>query len=106
MPRFTWFFDEQALAQASQPKLHAVHGGEAAASSDRGDYTTGFAPLSDNINYSLLISARLSTLSGSTCGRGSRYCDSLLAGVYDESLAAQETYERQSEFTRELYGQT
>ena len=44
-------------------------------------------------------------LFGASSGRGSRNCDPLLAGVDDESLAAQKTYERQSEFTSELYGQ-
>ena len=90
--------DEQVLHLAG---TQLENGG----SSNRGDYTTGCPSGSDNIDYSLFISAKPSTLSVSTCGRGSRNCDSLLAGVDDEPLAAQKTYERQSKFTRELYGE-
>jgi hypothetical protein len=70
MSRFTRVFGELALAEVFHTKLQAAHGREAVAISDRCDYTTDCAPLSDNINWSILILARLQRCPDPPAGAG------------------------------------
>ena len=67
MPGLYLGFGEQGLAQNYRRRTV----GNPAAISDRGDYTAGCIPLANIIDYLLLVSPRLSTLSGSSSGRGS-----------------------------------